>query len=257
MEPNGGLNADTPAGVAAISSTIGYYLNLRLLSKTQGVDVVMPAAMDQIVQLACTLPPAEGASWAYLAVGKVPTKGKAKAKKAAPAGDGEDGKQRSRGQWTEANKAEMVRLVEDVTFREDTLDKDATHQGHVNWAALARRYGFSGTGPIHRMYTAMTGKDPPGVVKRKEAGEGSEPAPKKAKSEAAPKAAAAPAMPSADGWTPVQCSELVKLVEDEAHRKRVTGKRHLKWSRVADALAKGKKESKKKYTAITGKEVDD
>jgi len=249
MSASDNLNPDTLEGVTGMIETFSYYLNLRLMSKTQGIDIKIPATVDQIVEMAVRLPKPEVASWAALAVGKIPSKAKSKAKTEA-AENGDEGK-RVRARWSDANKAEMVRLVEDADFREETLGKEGTRLGHVNWAALARRYGFSGTAPIHRQYQVITKKEPPGVAKRKEVTEGGEPSVKKAKPSSGAIAV------DIDGWKEAEHLELIKLVEDESHRKKVTGKRHLKWSRIAEALGKGKKECKNKYTTLTGKDIDD
>ena len=262
MASNGELNPDTVSGVTSICENVAYYLNLRLSAKTQNVEVSLPPAVQQIVELATTLPRTDVHAWAALAVGKMPKDIKSKATK-PEAADGGDGKPRARGKWTETNKKELVQMVEDETFRNEALGADGTHNDHVNWAALARRYGFSGPAPVHRQYQAITGKDPPGVklTKPKTTKDGeegpSEPAAKKPRVEQ-PVVAAAPAAPAAaDGWSPESLSKLIKLVEDESYRKQQTGKRHLKWSRVADCLTKNKKECKKKYTALTGKEVEE
>lgn len=63
------------------------------------------------------------------------------------------------GQWTEDKKEELVRMVEDEKFRYERLGSDGTYRGHVNWAALARRYGFSGSAPVQKQYRAITGKE--------------------------------------------------------------------------------------------------
>lgn len=259
VQPDLAENVDptTVAGIANISERISYYLNLQLAAKAHGVEVRVPAALQQIVTLAANLPAPEGSSWAALAVGKLPVK--AKSKKPAGGENGDSGS-KVRGKWDDDSKAELVRLVDDEDFREEVLGKEGTRQGHVNWAALARRYGFSGNQPIHRQYKLMTGKEPPGVAAKREAGEGEGPAAKKPKKDgdgAGPSGASAEGVVSADGWTKVESDKLVKLVEDEGYRKLETGKRHLKWSRVAEVLGKGKKECKKKYVALTGKEIDD
>ena len=67
--------------------------------------------------------------------------------------------------------------------------------------------------------------------------------------------ATATATATADGWTNEECEILVKLVEDATFRKAQTGKKKLKWSKIADNIGKHKKESKKKYTLLTGKEA--
>lgn len=266
MASNGELNADTVAGVTAICENVSYYLNLRLSAKSQNVEVTVPAAVHQIVELASALPRPDVYGWAALAVGKMPKD--VKTKTARPEGESGDAKPRTRGKWTEANKEELKRIVDDEAFRTETLGADGTHNGNVNWAALARRYGFSGPAPIHRQYKAMTGRDPPGVKPKptKEGEEGAaaaaaagEPPAKKPKTEApaavAPRPPAAPA--ASDGWSADACSTLIKLVDDESFRKAKTGKRHMKWSRVADCLGKNKKECKKKYTALTGKDAEE
>jgi hypothetical protein len=256
MSSTEGVDANTPAGIMAIAETVTYYLNLRLSAKERHVEVAVPAAVDQIVELASGLPLPSTQNWASLAVGKMPKEAKAKAVK--PEGEGS----RSRGKWTDATKEELVKMVEDDDFRTEMLGADATHNGHPNWSALARRYGFSGVAPVHRQYQAITNKDPPGIKAKtaREAGEGGEPAAKKAKKESngagpSKSAAAATATATADGWTSEECEILVKLVEDATFRKAQTGKKKLKWSKIADNIGKHKKESKKKYTLLTGKEA--
>lgn len=246
------VDSDTAGGVNTICETISYYLNLRLNAIALGMDVVLPPAVEQIVELATSLPAPATASWAALATGKLPAKTKPK-----PQIENGEGK-RARGKWTEAGKEEMIKLVDDPVFRRMILGDRGTHQGHVNWSALADRYKFSGTGPIQRQYKEITGRDPPGAKPRKEKEAEEEekvvepsPPPKKLKTEEPN-----PEEASADGWTATQSRELVKLVEDEEYRKDVTGKQHLKWSRIAEALAKGKKECKKKYEEVTGKKVE-
>lgn len=239
------LNADTSEGVIDLCSKISYYMNLRIAAKSHDQpDFPTPAAINQIIQLAISLPEPEKAGWGALAANKLPSMGKAK--KAA----GEGTSQRAE-KLNDEQKQELVRLVEDEAYRSEVLGKEGTHQGHVNWTGLARRYGFATPAPIHRQYQNITGKDPPGVTKR-EKKEGGEPSPKKQKVEDHPAPAA-----RTDGWTKAMCDELVKLIEDEDYRKIKTGKKHLKWSRVADNLDKGKKECKSKYTEITGKTLDD
>lgn len=249
---------NTPSGIVAIAESVTYYLNLRLSAKEAHVDVVIPAAVEQIVELASSLPLPSTQNWASLAVGKMPKEAKAKAAKP----EGEGGAARSRGKWTDANKEELVKMVEDASFRTEILGSDGTHNGFPNWSALARRYGFSGVAPVYRQYQAITNKDPPGIKAKpaKEGGEGGEPAAKKAKKETngagtSNIAAAVAVDVAADGWTKEACDLLVKLVEDAAYRKAQTGKKKLKWSKIAENIGKHKKESKKKYTQITGKEA--
>jgi hypothetical protein len=253
MSSNEGVDVNTPSGITAIAESVTYYLNLRLSAKEHQADVAIPAAVEQIVELASGLPLPSTQNWATLAVGKLPKEAKAKASK--PEGEGAG---RSRGKWTDASKEELVKMVEDASFRTEILGNDGTHNGHPNWSALARRYGFSGVAPVHRQYQAITNKDPPGIKAKpaREGGEGEgEPAAKKAKKETngAGTSAAAAAVESADGWTKEHGDMLVKLVEDSAYRKAQTGKKKLKWSKIAENVGKHKKECKKKYTAITGK----
>ncbi len=68
------------------------------------------------------------------------------------------------------------------------------------------------------------------------------------------KSAAAAVLPG-DGWTKEAGDTLVRLVEDAAWRQTQTGKRKLKWSRVSENLGKDKKECRRKYTRLTGKEA--
>jgi len=260
MASTEGADASTPSGITAIAESLTYYLNLRLSAKEANIDVAIPAAVEQIVELANSLPLPSTQNWASLAVGKMPKEAKAKAAKP----EGEAGAVRSRGKWSEASKEELVKMVEDESFRTEILGSDGTRNGFPNWSALARRYGFSGVAPIHRQYQAITNKDPPGVKAKpaKEgSGEGAEPAAKRAKKEtngagtSKDAAAATAADVAVDGWTKEACDMLVKLVEDAAYRKAQTGKKKLKWSKIAENIGKHKKDSKKKYTQITGKEA--
>jgi hypothetical protein len=251
-----GADVSTPSGITAIAESVTYYLNLRLSAKEAHVNVAIPAAVEQIVELASGLPLPSTQNWASLAVGKMPKEAKSKAAKP----EGEGGAARSRGKWSEANKEELVKMVEDASFRTEILGSDGTRNGFPNWSALARRYGFSGVAPIHRQYQAITNKDPPGIKAKpaKEGDEGGEPAAKRAKKEtngAGTSKGAAAADVAVDGWTKEACDILVKLVEDAAYRKAQTGKKKLKWSKIAENIGKHKKESKRKYTQITGKEA--
>ena len=233
------LSVEDIKGVTEAMEAIGYYLTARLMAKAKGVEPQLPPGVQVIADAAAGAPSGEEG--------------------------GEEGHKRARGAWTDTSRAELVKLADDAAYREATLGKEGNRAGLPNWAAMARHLGFSGTAPLLRQYKATTGKEPPHAVRaKKEAGdaEGGAPPAKKAKTAdgAAPSAAAASAGagPSSEGgWTPADVAKLVKLVEDEVYRKEVTGKRHLKWSRVAAALVKGKKESKKKYTAETGKTVED
>jgi hypothetical protein len=246
---------DAVAEATELCETISYYLQLRSAAQLHHSSIKIPAEVEQIAQQIQTLPKPENQQWAVLASGKLP-KGKAKA---AATDENGDAAPRTRGKWTEDHKKEMVLLIEDPAERAKTLG-DEDRPGTINWAALARRYGFSGPEPIRRMYHQMTGKDAPGT-KKKEAPEGEPPA-KKTKTEAAATKASAHttsgAAATSDGWTKAQCDDLIKLVEDEKYRKQQTSKSKFKWSRVAKYLQKEhKKDCKRKYTELTGKTKDE
>ena len=292
------LNADTPAGANAMAEAISYYLNLRLMAKAHNTEVKIPLQVAQIIEFASELPPPELVSWGALASGNIPKdakkskKSKPKATTATGAGDeeghegGEGTAKKTRGKWTDEHKAELVRMVEDESFREAQLGTDANFGGHPNYGVLAKRYGFSTAAPIKRMYTTLTGKEAPGAkpkaaAKREvevegdkaEVGQGggaTKPAPKKAKTE--PKKAAGGAAKDNDntfegkelpkGWNTEAASKLVKLVENEDFRKSLTGKRSLKWSRIVECFSAqinglSKKDCKRLYTTLTGKETED
>lgn len=252
MAEGGEEGINTVSGITSLCETISYYFNLRLSAKSRGLQIPLPAAVGQIAELASNLKPPTTSDWGALAVGKLPSKTKI-AKQSLTENGGENKK--SRGKWTEAGKEEMVKLVDDPEFREQVLGERGTRLGHVNWSMLAERYNFSGVAPIYRQYKESTGRDPPGVKLKREKEEGfDQPESKKPKSKEQPKKAEKETK-TQDGWTKSECDQLVKLVENEGYRKNVTGKRHLKWSRIAEALKKEKKECKHKYTAVTGKEI--
>lgn len=258
MAEGGEEGINTVSGITALCETISYYFNLRLTAKSRALEIPLPVAVGQIAELASSLKPPTTSDWAALAVGKLPPKTKIK----QSSENGGDNK-KSRGKWTEAGKEEMVKLVDDSEFRMQVLGERGTRLGHVNWSMLAERYNFSGVAPIYRQYKESTGRDPPGVKLKREkeeeketgkaGGAAAEPESKRVKGKEVKQKA--PETGQHDGWKKSECDELIKLVENESYRKNVTGKRHLKWSRIAEALKKEKKECKRKYTAVTGKEI--
>lgn len=237
-----------------ISQCIEYSLQLRLATLTQDTSLQAPPEIEQIVELAHALPKPDEAAWAALSLGKLP---KAKTKLKGTNGNG-SGSVRNRGKWTEENKEEMVRLVENDSLRAERLGEEGTRNGIVNWSALAARYGFSTSDPIRRMYHQLTGKIPPGSRGKNRSAQADEPPAKKVKSGADGKASAALGkQATSDGWNAELGKELVRLVDDENYRKQKTGKSKLKWSRVLRYLGKeSKKECKRKYVQLTGKPYD-
>uniref|UniRef100_A0A1D2A5Z9 Myb-like domain-containing protein n=1 Tax=Auxenochlorella protothecoides TaxID=3075 RepID=A0A1D2A5Z9_AUXPR len=62
----------------------------------------------------------------------------------------------------------------------------------------------------------------------------------------------APPTTPGGAWTAAQDLELQRLVREEGYRKEVLGKKHLKWSRIAEHFGHSKKSSRKRFTALTG-----
>jgi hypothetical protein len=246
--------ADVKSVVAACDA-VTHFLTLRALARERGEAWPLPPQLEQIAELAAALPAPEPAARAAVALGALPSKAAAKAAGGTTPG---------RARWSEESIAELVRLVDDPAHRAAALGGMGDRGGHVNWSALARHMKFAGTEPLRRQYQAATGREPPTAPRppKREAGaEGGEGGAAK-KPKAAPKAAAAAAAAAAagaagagasDGWSPADCEALVKMATDEAYRKERTGKKHLKWSRIGEALGgRTKKEARKKYTVLTG-----
>lgn len=166
--------------------------------------------------------------------------------------------------WAPERQAELLLLADDEAHRELTLGKEGTRGGKVNWAAVARHFGMpSAAAAIRDGFYRLKGEEPPPPRKRapRASADGAVPAPAGAEEQPPakrPKPEAAPAVvPAEGGWTAEQGAELVRLVKDEAHRKQATGKRSLKWGRLAEHLGRGKKECKRQFTSLTGEAVLD
>lgn len=120
------LSFDDPASVVASCEALCYYFNLRLMEKKHGKEVKVPEALNQIIELAQNLPKPQIADWSVLANGKLPA-GKASKAKAASANKtsgegaaaGENGEKKTRGQWTDETKQELVELVDSEEKRKE------------------------------------------------------------------------------------------------------------------------------------------
>eukprot|EP00887_Chlorella_sp_A99_P006081 scaffold22.g6081.t1 len=84
--------------------------------------------------------------------------------------------------------------------------------------------------------------------------------PAEAKSPVKKEKAAAPAAPVvtpvvASGWTAELSDKLVQLVDDKKYRKEATGHKKLKYKRIAKELGHDKKECKRQYKKVTGRDA--
>lgn len=241
--------------LVTLCDSIVYYVNLKMAAIDKKTNFRMPANVDKIIELARSLPPPTVEEWGSLAVGRISTKRKFKG-----AAGIEEQKTKVRAKWSEKNKRELVDLVDNEDRRKAVLGDKANHAGHINWTALARRYGFAGAGPLYRQYQLMTGREPPGVKqkidlpKRNEFGEGDDDDDNDDEDEGpVPVPLQMPSL--AHMWNQQNCELLVKLVDDIHFRKERTGKEKLKWSRISELLGLPKKECKAKYTELTGRSL--
>lgn len=134
--------------VTRICNNLCYWLHLQLYSKATGVTVEIPAEIDKIVELSKHLPMPEPLQWAQLAKGRVPSKlqpskKQLKVKADISGGDapvngnvdeqGREGtdKKRKRQTWTEANREELLRLVDDEAHRQETLGEMDHAEQHI------------------------------------------------------------------------------------------------------------------------------
>lgn len=218
------------ADLVQLCDTISYFLHLKMATMDKNANFRVPAAVEKIIELGRQLPTPRPEEWGSLAVGRISTKRKFKA--STGSGSDEIKTSKRRATWSEEAKKELVELVENEDIRVAKLGDRANHAGHINWTALARRYGFAGAGPVYRQYEAMTGKQPPGI-KPKDL--------QKADSERM--------------WTGEKCDQLIRFVEDVEYRKSIIGEESMRWKDVGDFLGFSKKECKEKYTDLTGKEA--
>lgn len=217
------------ADLVQLCDTISYFLHLKMATMDKNANFRVPASVEKIIELARQLPPPRPEEWGSLAVGRISTKRKFKA--STGVGVDEIKTSKRRATWSEEAKKELVELVENEDMRFAKLGDRANHAGHINWAALARRYGFAGAGPVYRQYEALTGKQPPGIK------------PKDMQKEE-----------SSDLlWTPEKCEQLIRFIENLDYRKALTGSENLKWKHVEELLGFSKKDCKQKYMDLTGK----
>lgn len=219
-----------------LCDTVTYFMHLKMAAMDKNANFRVPAGVDKIIELAKQLPVPRPEEWGSLAVGRISTKRKYKASTA-----GEDFKSKTRAKWSDEAKKELVELVDNEEKRKEKLGDKANHAGHINWTALARRYGFAGAGPLYRQYELMTGKTPPGIRPKMEG----------------QKPMLEPEDASSLAWTAEKCDHLMRLVENEQYRKDTFGKKSLKWHKIGDFLGFSKKDCKKKYSDLTGKTLDD
>ncbi|KAL4443409.1 hypothetical protein ABPG75_011146 [Micractinium tetrahymenae] len=259
------------AQLGEICGKICYHLTAHIKAVADGVPGAGTSDVAKVYQLAAALPAPTEAQWAALA-GHAP----ARAAKPAAAAAGTpaalaEGAERAPGKrlkWTQQLEAELVQLVEDEEFRKEKLGKDAQRGGALNWAGVARHFGYNNGAAVKNKYNELKGIPRESGGKKKkaegEAQDGEKPEAKKPKKEegkpAAAAAAAAPApaagaTPAAGDWSKKQGQELVKLVEDEEERKKALGKRRLRWKSIAKHFDKHKKDCRKQYTKLTGKEA--
>lgn len=229
-------NFNNARDLVQLCDTITYFLHLKMATLDKNTNFRVPGALEQIIKLAKQLPVPRPEEWGSLAVGRVSTKRRFK----ASGGNGaEDYRPKTRAKWSNEAKKELVDLVENEGLRIAKLGEKANHAGHINWTALARRYGFAGANPVYRQYKELTGKEPPGMRPK----DGSKPE-------------TSVSEPSDLSWTTDKCDQLMRLVEDDEYRKSIFGKKSLKWSKIGELLGFSKKECKQKYTDLTGKNPD-
>lgn len=230
--------------LVALSDSLVYYLNLKMAAMDKKTNFRVPANVDKIIELARTLPLPTAEEWGSLAVGRISTKRKFKT-----GNQGEEARAKTRAKWSEEAKKELVELVDNEEKRKAELGDKANHAGHINWTALARRYGFAGAGPLYRQYQILTGRDPPGVKHRLDL----------QKRDDSPDDVGNMLIPGLQvpaEWTPEKCDELMRLVTDTDYREQVFGKAKLKFSRIADRLGVSKKQAKEKYADLTGRGIE-
>lgn len=238
-------------------TSLNYWLNIYQRQQETGEHLKAPPELPKIVELMHRLPAADMNTWRSLGKGKVP-------KKAQQKGE-------PRSKWDEDKAAELVRLVDDEAYRTAQIGKNATRSGKCNWAAVSRHFGFVAPSTVQKKYNALKGIVEAPKEKKKRAaaeeGEGVKPAspakkqkPAEAKSPVKKEKAAAPAAPVvtpvvASGWTAELSDKLVQLVDDKKYRKEATGHKKLKYKRIAKELGHDKKECKRQYKKVTGRDA--
>ncbi|KAL6768311.1 hypothetical protein ACKKBF_B38635 [Auxenochlorella protothecoides x Auxenochlorella symbiontica] len=260
------------AELAEYGSNLFYYLSMHLVASARGRNTIVPEAVSEIWSLMKTLPAPAPEAWHKVIKGTPGTKPRmtAKAKTEAEASDLPRKIRRPKMVWTEEQSAELVKLIEDKEYRIEKLgEKYANHGLNPNYAAIARLFDASGGSQVKAHYAALSGDKAPGASGPVSTtpGPASGPRAKKAKVQAdtaeaqtpgpaAPADTPAPdsAPPTTPGgaWTAAQDLELQRLVREEGYRKEVLGKKHLKWSRIAEHFGHSKKSSRKRFTALTG-----
>lgn len=259
------VTANDLAQLGEICSKICYHLTAFIKDVADGKPAASTSDVSKLYQLATALPAPTEAQWAELA-GHAPPRPTKKA--ATPAGTPSaplaEGAERAPGKrlkWTQQLEEELIQLVEDEEFRKEKLGKDALRGGALNWAGVARHFGYNNGAVVKNKYNELKGAPREGGAAKKKKAEGEDgdkPEAKKAKKEEAKPAAAAPT-PATGGaggdWTKKQGQDLVKLVEDEEERKKAFGKRKLRWKSIAKHFDKHRKDCRKQYTKLTGKEA--
>lgn len=253
-----------------ICDSVCYHLTAHLAAVATGASIGgLPPEVAQIYRLGSKLPKASGAKWMALVPGSQGPKAAAAAAATGglPLAEGAKvaGK---RMKWTTETESELLRLADDDSYREETLGKEGTRKGAINWAAVARHFGFSNGTHVKQKYSELKGIPVEKKEKKKKAdGEGEEdgkPAKKAKKEEQQEQPAAKPAAggneeggptPAGGEWSKQQGEELVRLVEHEEERKKLFGKRKLRWKRIAEHFGQKSKACKKHYSKLTSKEA--
>jgi hypothetical protein len=223
----------TPVDLLNLVDTVSYFLHLKMASLDKKMNIRVPPGVDTIIEIARGLPAPRPEEWGSLAVGRISMKRKYKGPTSAGAEEGKASKRRAT--WTEESAKELVELVENDELRREKLGDDGSHAGNINWASLARRYGFSGAAPVYRKYEEMTGKKAPGVRKRRD------PSKPVIQQQAEP------------GWEDHEKSaDLIRLVQNDAHRLSVLGTSQMDWNLIAEYLHVTAKSARAKYHELTG-----
>jgi hypothetical protein len=229
LESNPRASFSSPLDLVNLIDTISYFLHLKMASSDKNTNFRVPAGIDKIIEIARCLPVPTSEEWGSLAVGRISTKRKFRVSAAE-----EVKSSKKRATWTEDAKKELVELVENDDLRREKLGERANHNGHINWASLARRYGFSGAGPVYRQYESITGKKPPGVKQAKRRSED-------------PGDASDPELRDHQ-----KCGELIRLVQNDAHRRSIIGTVEVDWKLIGRQLGVSGKIARAKYEELTG-----
>ncbi|KFM29047.1 Ubiquitin-conjugating enzyme E2 1 [Auxenochlorella protothecoides] len=232
------------AELAEYGSNLFYYLSMHLVASARGRNTIVPEAVSEIWSLMKTLPAPAPEAWHKVIKGTPGTKPRmtAKAKTEAEASDLPRKIRRPKMVWTEEQSAELVKLIEDKEYRIEKLgEKYANHGLNPNYAAIARLFDASGPASGPRAKKAKVQADTAEAQTPGPAAPADTPAPD-----------SAPPTTPGGAWTAAQDLELQRLVREEGYRKEVLGKKHLKWSRIAEHFGHSKKSSRKRFTALTG-----